>query len=94
MFDAKTLKTLLSGKRIKQAKLARMTDIPRNSICRYLSGAQQPSAARIKLIADALGVGIESLIIADEPTETVPTPIQKRRICFCPFCGEDLKGVD
>ena len=67
MLDIKTLKTLLDNKGIKQAQLSRMTNIPRNSMCRYLSGEVQPKADKIKLLADALGVSMESLLIMEIP---------------------------
>lgn len=94
MFDTKTFKTLLDSRGIKQAQLARKTGIPRNSICRYVSGEVQPSAQKVKLLADALGVSMESLLIkeaAEPPSAKPPTP--KRQLCFCPNCGVDLKGV-
>ena len=92
MLDASVLRTLIDNRDIKQAQLARKTGIGRNSICRYLSGEVQPSSKKLRLIADALGVPMESLLVKD--TATI-TPIQppKRRLCFCPNCGVNLMGV-
>ena len=86
MFDNEALKTLLDNRNIKQAAFARMADIPRNSLCRYLSGAVQPKSDKVKAIADALGVSMEFLM--KEP----PQP-PKLKLCFCPNCGVNLEGV-
>ena len=96
MFNHVLFKILLDKKGIKQAQLARITGIPRNSICRYLSGDVQPKADKVKLLAEALGVSMESLLIKDAAelaNASTPTPKQKRQPCFCPFCGEKLSGL-
>jgi len=93
MFSHKTLATLLKGKRMKQSHLSRATGIPRNSIARYVSGEVQPRADKVISIARALNVGIETLI---EPDVTTPLPVKRNRnreVCYCPFCGGDLKAI-
>jgi len=92
MLNTKTFRSLLDSKGIKQAQVARITNIPRNSISRYVSGEVQPSAEKVKLLADALGVGMEALVLK-EVAESSHAPKQNRKMCFCPFCGENLKGV-
>ena len=93
MFNTEIFKILLEKKGIKQAQLARITGIPRNSICRYLSGEVQPKADKIKLLADALSVAMESLLIKEAPETSPPESRAKRQLCFCPNCGVNLLGV-
>ena len=88
MFDNEVLKKLLDSRNLRQAVFARMAKIPRNSLCRYLSGDVQPKADKIKAIADALGVSMEFLI----KKEAIPQP-PKLKLCFCPNCGVNLEGV-
>jgi len=91
MFDKAAFKALLKEKGIRQAQLARMTGVPRNTINSWLHGVHNPKPDRIKLLADALGVKVEALTIkqaAEEATAASP----KRQISFCPYCGENLAG--
>ena len=92
MFDNKVFKTLLYSKGIKQTQLAEMTKIPQNAISRYLQGVYQPKADRIKLLADALEVSVETLSIK-KANDNEPAKNQKRQLCFCPFCGEKLSEL-
>ena len=92
MFDTKAFKTLFDSKGMKQIQLAEMTKIPQNAISRYLQGIYQPKADRIKLLADALGVSVETLTIK-EITNSDLVQNQKRQICYCPYCGEKLGGA-
>jgi len=97
MFNTETFKALLASKNMKQSDIARMTGIPRNSICRYASGKTQPSAKYSILIAGAMDVSVEVLIIKESseslPQTTTPTATPKRKLCFCPSCGVSLSGV-
>jgi len=88
MFNHELLASMLDKKGIRQAAFARMTNIPRNLICRYLSGAVQPKADKIKAIADALGVTVDSFIVTE-----AKAPAPKLKLCFCPNCGVNLEGV-
>ena len=93
MFNTEIFKTLLDSRGIKQSQLSRMTDIPRNLICRYLSGKVQPKADKVKLLATALGVPMETLLVKE--ADEIPAPVQrpKRQLCFCPNCGVGLEGI-
>jgi len=93
MFDNKAFKALLQQKSIRQAQLARMTGIPRNSINSWLQGVHQPTPARIKLLADTLGVPVDSLIVKEVSDTIESEPKRKPKLCFCPNCGVDLKGI-
>ena len=88
----KALKSLLANKDIKQSQLARLVNIPRNTISDYLSGTHQPKPARIRLIADALDVAVESITI-EEPAPKPESLSPKRQVRFCPFCGESLENL-
>jgi len=91
VFNHNTFRTLLESRNIKQVQLSQITGIPRNSICRYVSGEVQPKADKIKLLAEALGVGMDSLVVSEPLEMTIPP---KRKLCFCPNCGVNLKGVE
>ena len=93
MLNNEALKSLLEEKRIRPAHLSRMTSTPRNSMHRYLNGDAQPGLSRIMLFAEALEVPAEALIAADTVAKPPASKPTKRKMCFCPFCGESLKGV-
>jgi len=63
ILNTKVLKKILYEKNIRQADLARMTGIPRNSLSRYVSGHHKPSFERLSKIADALGVPYVHIVI-------------------------------
>jgi len=90
VFNYKALRNLIEAKGLKQSEFARMTEIPRNTISKYVKGKSKPSAERVKLLAEILGVTFETLMLIDE-SETPVTP--KRHLCFCPNCGVDLGGI-
>lgn len=94
MFDRNALKSLTREKGLNQLDLEAMTQIPQNTISRYMQGVYKPPPARVKLLADALEVSVEFLTIKEstEPSAAKP-PAPKRQLCFCPNCGVDLKGV-
>ena len=93
MFDAKAFKALLYNRGVKQAHLARLTEIPKNSLSRYVSGEVQPSVQKIRMLADALGVTMESLIVRENKEMAASIAPPKRQLCFCPNCGVSLMGV-
>jgi len=86
------LKLLLVEKHIRQVELSRVSGIPRNSISRYLKGTFNPTVQKLALIADALGVSVEQLIVKEDVDEDQPSQKQKQ-LCFCPFCGENLRAI-
>ena len=92
MFDHNALKSLMREKGIKQLDLEAMTRIPQNTLSRYVQGVYKPKPARVKLLADALGVSVEFLTIK-EVADDMPAAPKQKQICFCPFCGEKLGGV-
>jgi transcriptional regulator with XRE-family HTH domain len=91
MLNHKALKSLLKERNMKQLKLAKMANIPANTLSRYVQGVCQPKADRVKALARVLGVPLESIIVKEAAADAalVPKP-GARQICFCPFCGERL----
>lgn len=88
MFDGKALKRVLAEKGIRQADLAKMTNIPRNTINSWLQNIHSPTPKRLTLVAAALEVSTEALMVK----EAAPPP-PKAKLCFCPNCGVNLQGV-
>lgn len=82
MSFAKDLKNLMEELEISQTKLSELTGIGKSSICQYLSGKNEPSEARKKEIAQALGVQENYFIelptvaeITSDPLVNLPIPL-------------------
>ena len=90
MLNHKALKSLLDEKNMNQLELAKMANIPANTLSRYLHGVCRPKTGRVEVLARVLGVPLDSLIVK-EAADAVPVPKPgARQMCFCPFCGERL----
>ena len=66
---AERIKEAMHRANMKQADLARATEINTGAICRYLSGAYEPKQTAINKIAVALGVSEMWLWGCDVPKE-------------------------
>ena len=92
MLNAPVLKSLIREKNLNQTQLARKTGIRQNTLSRYINGVSNPDSETVKLLASALKVPVEALIITADKPPSAPKP-PKRQLCFCPNCGVNLMGV-
>lgn len=64
----------LAFRRMKQADLCKLADVPKSSLSLYLSGAYEPKQDRIYSMAKALDVSEAWLMGYDVPMEKEKTP--------------------
>jgi len=79
----------MKAQNLNQLQLSQATKIPANAISRYFSGMYQPPPNRLEAIANALEVSVEDLTIE----EGTGKPSAVKQICFCPYCGENIREI-
>lgn len=65
------LKEVRKSKKVTQVELAEKTGIFQQAISRYESGGKIPQIDTAKILADALGVSLDELVIIREAHEAV-----------------------
>lgn len=66
----------LAFRKMKQADLCKVADVPKSSLSLYLSGAYEPKQDRIYSMAKALDVSEAWLMGYDVPMEREKTPVE------------------
>lgn len=75
------LKKLLKDKNLRQADLCRMTGIQTSLMSDYINGKKSPTIGNAILIADALGVSLDTLVGKDTITQKQPQTEAFQELC-------------